>query len=455
MSDDLWLSLRVAATPKKDKPEPRPQEPMRAQIKGPRRNPSTDQKKQRRQLKRRPAKMGVWGEVKDYWDMTGDIPVWTQPHDELVIDALHSWKGDPGSIRTHLQHAFDHDPQPNSGSGKIMRAWAEGLLTELRGAPHIPVKLYRGEVSDGEPRVGQRFEWNLRGASSKRHIAKRFTKSDYLYSTWTPVLRIITDTTGIRIADYNTGSGMNVEEDEYLLMGTYEVTAVDDTKTTIVTEVRQVSKTTSRWSKKSVLEVTWTEPGEVGNRTHITMEENGTVPLDVIAGLSGVMDEVPGEHRNKQGLAWEEFKADIARNGILNPIFVTIDYGQTPRISEGNHRRDAAVELGLTEVPVQIRYFGHAEQQGRLVERASKVAKTAGWVRCSDGRTRSGTVRGGRGAVPQQAVGRLPLPVRQAWGGHRLRGHLGLSRWSPRRAGRGPNRGGVARSSRGIGICGP
>ena len=55
MSDDLWLSLpRVAATPKKDKPEPRPQEPMRAQIKGPRRNPSTDQKKQRRQLKRRP-----------------------------------------------------------------------------------------------------------------------------------------------------------------------------------------------------------------------------------------------------------------------------------------------------------------------------------------------------------------------------------------------------------------
>ena len=151
------------------------------------------------------------------------------------------------------------------------------------------------------PDVGQRFEWNLRGASSKRHIAKRFTKSDYLYSTWTPVLRIITDTTGIRIADYNTGSGMNVEEDEYLLMGTYEVTAVDDTKTPIVTEVRQVSKTTSRWSKKSVLEVTWTEPGEVGNRTHITMEENGTVPLAVIAGLRVRWTRFPASTATSKG----------------------------------------------------------------------------------------------------------------------------------------------------------
>jgi hypothetical protein len=33
-----------------------------------------------------------------------------------------------------------------------------------------------------------------------------------------------------------------------------------------------------------------------------------------------------------------------------------------PVISEGNHRRDAAVELGHSHVPVEIRYFGHAEQ---------------------------------------------------------------------------------------------
>ncbi len=107
---------------------------------------------------------------------------------------------------------------------------------------------------------------------------------------------------------------------------------------------------------------TYEDWGEVGNRDHTTREDNGTVPTALIAELLGVMGEVPGEHRNKQGAAWERFKADISANGITNPIFITVDYGKGPRISEGNHRRDAAVELGMPEVPIQIRYFGCAEK---------------------------------------------------------------------------------------------
>lgn len=42
-------------------------------------------------------------------------------------------------------------------------------------------------------------------------------------------------------------------------------------------------------------------------------------------------------------------------------VFVTVDWGEEPKLSEGNHRRDAAVELGMTHVPAEVRYFGHAQ----------------------------------------------------------------------------------------------
>jgi len=110
--------------------------------------------------------------------------------------------------------------------------------------------------------------------------------------------------------------------------------------------------------------------GEVGNETHITRSEEGLIPLSAIAHLPGARGERPSEHRNRQGDKWQSFKDDIGRNGIRNPIFITVDYNGQPVISEGNHRRDAAAEVGQTHVPVQIRYFGHAEQQGTVLQRA-------------------------------------------------------------------------------------
>lgn len=116
--------------------------------------------------------------------------------------------------------------------------------------------------------------------------------------------------------------------------------------------------------------------GRVGDRTHLTRRELGTLPTHTISHLPGVMGEVPGEHRTKHGAEWDAFKSDIGQHGIKQPIFITVDHGQEPRISEGNHRRDAAVELGLSHVPVEISYFGHAEQQGTVADRAPKL-KTA------------------------------------------------------------------------------
>lgn len=116
-------------------------------------------------------------------------------------------------------------------------------------------------------------------------------------------------------------------------------------------------------------QVTYEERGTPGNRSHITRDEKGHLPLDAVRTMPGVMGEVPGAHRNRQGQHWEDFKNDIHANGIKNPIFITVDPGQEPRISEGNHRRDAAVDLGLSAVPVHIRYFGHSERDGSVTER--------------------------------------------------------------------------------------
>jgi hypothetical protein len=102
--------------------------------------------------------------------------------------------------------------------------------------------------------------------------------------------------------------------------------------------------------------------GEYGNLDHITRNQTGHVPTAAIASLLGVRGEQPGQHRNRQGgERWEDFKRDVVKSGF-RPIFITVDFRQQPRISEGNHRRDAAVELGMTEVPVEVRYFGHAER---------------------------------------------------------------------------------------------
>lgn len=102
--------------------------------------------------------------------------------------------------------------------------------------------------------------------------------------------------------------------------------------------------------------------GETGNSSHITRVQRGRLPIEAVAQLAGARGERPGEHTTRSPERFEKLKADIAANGIQNPIFITVDHGQEPKISEGNNRRDAALALGHTHVPVEVRYFGKAER---------------------------------------------------------------------------------------------
>jgi hypothetical protein len=122
------------------------------------------------------------------------------------------------------------------------------------------------------------------------------------------------------------------------------------------------------------------EAGQPGKDTHITGNVHGTLPIEKVANMRGAMGEVPGEHRNKQGEHWDAFKSDIRQNGIQRPIFITHD-SRGVRLSEGNHRRDAALETGMTHVPVEVRYFGGTERQDRLFDGGLNSSQFRDWYR--------------------------------------------------------------------------
>lgn len=117
-----------------------------------------------------------------------------------------------------------------------------------------------------------------------------------------------------------------------------------------------------------------TYPGTAGNSSHITATQEGTISPQKLKTFEGASGEIRGQHRNMQGAQWTAFVDDVRQNGVQKPIFVTRDYGGKFKISEGNHRLDAALEAGLKSVPVEVRYFGTAEAQGMLD--ASEPVKT-------------------------------------------------------------------------------
>ena len=100
------------------------------------------------------------------WDRSGEEPVWRQPHDELMREAMYSWRGWPSDMALHMADEEAGAPQPGSGNGKQRRAQAAALLQELDRAPTNPVRLYRGTTGD---RPGTAQSW-----SSDRKVAEHW-----------------------------------------------------------------------------------------------------------------------------------------------------------------------------------------------------------------------------------------------------------------------------------------
>ena len=102
--------------------------------------------------------------------------------------------------------------------------------------------------------------------------------------------------------------------------------------------------------------------GVYGNVDHLTRTERGTINPKELRNISGERGEIRGLHRNKSGQKWEDFKKDIKERGVIDPIHMVVDPKKGVRITEGNHRLDAALELGLDKIPFTRSSFGRADE---------------------------------------------------------------------------------------------
>jgi len=131
--------------------------------------------------------------------------------------------------------------------------------------------------------------------------------------------------------------------------------------------------------------------GEYG-RYHITRRETGTLAVrDVIAWTDPPYHGVrawrgSGKDRRFGSYSeanWNEFLSDIRRNGIREPLSIRVMPAGSrwsgprnmPELWEGNHRLQAAIQLGMEEVPVVINYFGRAEEEIRVAPRAPRTPR--------------------------------------------------------------------------------
>lgn len=166
------------------------------------------------------------------WDRSGDVPRWVQGHEALVSDAAHSWKGNTSDMKNHMKWARLGEPQPDAGSGKIMRAQAEALQHEVtHNSKTVNRPLYRGtKMRGGIPKVGEDVFMHATGFSSNRATAQRFMKSaakddhgggDHHVGV---IYHLEKGSKSYRLPVHG---GIDESEQEYLSQGRYRVTHTD------------------------------------------------------------------------------------------------------------------------------------------------------------------------------------------------------------------------------------
>jgi hypothetical protein len=103
--------------------------------------------------------------------------------------------------------------------------------------------------------------------------------------------------------------------------------------------------------------------------THSTAEITGIIKFSAIENLPGANNENRDWYEengkkyfgNYSEEGWNKFLEDIKQNGIKEPIYIQVLMDGQIVVYEGNHRIQAAKQLGLTEVPARIRFLGNSQ----------------------------------------------------------------------------------------------
>ena len=128
--------------------------------------------------------------------------------ENLVAGALHSWVGDPSMMRIHMGDEIAGAGPPMGGTGKIARAQAKALLTEVRYHGRTnPRMLYRGERSESlDPVIPSTW-------SEKPHIGRQFARDYGGQVSKAPKGTV----KGVRMADH-VRSGLDEREQQWLVI---------------------------------------------------------------------------------------------------------------------------------------------------------------------------------------------------------------------------------------------
>lgn len=111
-------------------------------------------------------------------------------------------------------------------------------------------------------------------------------------------------------------------------------------------------------------------PSLIGDRNTVTGRIDGELSTQLLLTIPGENDEQRLFEDNKWGTGrydedgWKELVESIKREGIKERVFVVVDQDGgriIPTVYEGNHRIRAAYQVGVDEIPVEVRFFGHAE----------------------------------------------------------------------------------------------
>ena len=125
-----------------------------------------------------------------------------------------------------------------------------------------------------------------------------------------------------------------------------------------------------------------------GSGDYVTQRAEGTLPVATLLGLKGargehhLFDQSPtGRYTPRR---WQGLVESIRREGVKSPVLVVVEWTDQLRpamrralageqlapveafVYEGNHRIRAAAAVGLTEVPVEVRWFGLSERKLEL-----------------------------------------------------------------------------------------
>ncbi len=123
--------------------------------------------------------------------------------------------------------------------------------------------------------------------------------------------------------------------------------------------------------------------GHRGYKGHMTRWEQGEIPTSEALKISPPKgyhgrrkwqmkggERYFGSYREDD---WNEFLDDVRRNGIKTRLWIQVDPGDEAQIMEGNHRVQAAAQLGLPTVPVTIKYYGLSEEEGLVAPRVRRT----------------------------------------------------------------------------------